>query len=311
MTALDTLARQASDAIHESVAQVPVPVAPGAVAAGTAGMWGMAKYALAGAAAGVAVLAVLIFAPPQDEETPADTTVPTTVTTTTIVESPPTTVAQTPTTVPSPEAPVPIGAGEDPTPTSLPPVEEDLEPPGLVVTSPVNGEHLTTSIATFTGTTEPGASLMASGKFPVVVGEDGAWTIDLVLAPGANGVVFLAADDAGNESEVRMTVYYDAEEKPKDTTTTTKATWEFSATQKYGTCSEPVPYDEFSGKAKPGSTVTVTSSHGSGSTTADGDGNWWIRVEFPSAPYNTTFSVKAKDQFGNHQYFEFVSLYSG
>ena len=72
-----------------------------------------------------------------------------------------------------------------------------------------------------------------------------------------------------------------------------------------------MPYDEFSGTAKPGSKVTISSEYGGGTTTADGEGNWWIRVEFPSAPYNKVFSVKAKDEFGTFTYFDFVSLYEG
>jgi hypothetical protein len=161
--------------------------------------------------------------------------------------------------------------------------------------------------------------VIASGKFAANVASDGAWSIDLLLAPGANGVVFSAKDDAGNTAEVRLTVYYDVEkppeeppeEPPKDTTTTTKATWEFSANQKYGSCAEPIPYDEFFGKAKPGSTVTVSSEFGGGSTVAGEDGSYWIRVEFPSAPFAKVFPVKVKGEFGGKKIFEFVSNYSG
>jgi hypothetical protein len=144
------------------------------------------------------------------------------------------------------------------------------------------------------------------------VAPDGSWSIDLLLVPGANGVVFAAADDAGNTTEARMTVYYDVDEPKETTTTTTKAVeWEFTASQKYGSCSEPIPYDEFSGKAKPGSIVTVTSSYGGGSTTVDGEGNYWLKVEFPSAPFGEVFSIKVTDEFGNRKTFEFVSDYTG
>ena len=64
--------------------------------------------------------------------------------------------------------------------------------------------------------------------------------------------MFRAADTAGNTSEMRVTVYLDVEEpvveEPKETTTTTIAEWDFTAIQKYGFCSEPVPYDIFSGR---------------------------------------------------------------
>jgi hypothetical protein len=65
----------------------------------------------------------------------------------------------------------------------------------------------------------------------------------------------------------------------------------FTASQAYGSCSEPVPYDIFSGTASPGVTVTVSSPYGSGSARADGGGNWEQTVEFPGAPRGETFPV--------------------
>ena len=310
MSSLDTLARSAADAVHESVADLSVPAAPVGIAAGVAAAWRMVWYAAAGAAAGAAALAVLFFIP-INEDTPTDT-----VAVTTTIESIVTTSAPTPTT-PAPTTPVVVDpGGSDPT-TTVPPTTEatttipaDTEPPSLVVVSPADRARFEKKTVTFSGTTEPGATVIASGKFAVPVDGDGAWSIDLVLASGANGVVFVATDDAGNTSEARLTVYYDA---PPQTTTTTKAEkgWEFSAFQKYGSCAEPVPYDEFWGTGKPGGTITVASPYGSGSTTVDAEGNFWIRVEFPSAPFGETFSVKVKDEFGNKKVFSFVSNYSG
>ena len=100
--------------------------------------------------------------------------------------------------------------------------------------------------------------------------------------------------------------------EPKETTTTKPAKgWEFSAWQTYGSCSEPLPYDVFGGTAKPGGTVTVVSPYGSGSTTADAEGTWSLRVDFPTAPYGETFEVKVKDEFGHKKVFSFVSLHDG
>lgn len=82
------------------------------------------------------------------------------------------------------------------------------------------------------------------------------------------------------------------------TTTTTTAppkpavTEAFTASQAYGSCGEDVPYDVFSGTATPGSTITVSSAYGSGTTTADGSGHWERRVEFPAAPRDETFAVR-------------------
>lgn len=317
MTTLDTIARSAATAVTESVADVRAPIAGVGAATASAAAWRVFRYAAAGAAAGAAVVAVLVVAPPSQDETTQETTPPSTAAVTTTLPS-----DVTPTTTGNPETSPTLPPPATEPPVVVPPATEeppqgavDVEPPILQVRSPSDGEHLDSKTVAFEGITEPGAMVTASGKFPAKVSADGSWGIDLLLSPGPNGVVFVASDDAGNRTEVRMTVHYDVEkppeDPPKDTTTTTKATWEFSASQKYGSCSEPVPYDEFFGKAKPGSTVNVTSEFGSRSTVADEDGNYWIKVEFPSAPFEQVFSVKVKDEFGSKKVFEFVSNYEG
>lgn len=79
----------------------------------------------------------------------------------------------------------------------------------------------------------------------------------------------------------------------------------FSASQAYGTCGEQIPYDIFSGTADPGSTVTISSPHGSGSVTADGSGHWERKVEFAGAPRGSTFEV-AVSGVGGSKTFEFT-----
>lgn len=80
------------------------------------------------------------------------------------------------------------------------------------------------------------------------------------------------------------------------TTTTVPASIDFTAAARYGTCAEDPPYDEYSGTADPGTVVTITSAHSApAQVTADGDGNWFLRVEFPSAPPNEHFTVSVGD----------------
>lgn len=311
MTSLDTLARSAADAVHESVADLPMSSTPVGAAATTAAAWRMVRYATAGAAAGIAVVAALIVAVPEQDPVTIETTVTTTAAPPSTTMAPvTTTVPPVTTTVPAPieELPV-VPPAAEPTSTTTT-TEADITPPVLKVSSPTDGEHFEAEVITFAGITEPGAKVTASGKYAASVASNGDWVIDLVLAPGANGVVFTAADAAGNVAQARLTVYLDV---PKETTTTTKAEkgWEFSAFQKYGSCSEPIPYDEFSGTGKPGSTISVTSEYGSSSTVVNEDGTYWLRVEFPGAPFGTIFPVKVKDEFGNKKVFEFVSNYSG
>jgi len=218
MTALDTLARGAAAAVNESVAHVQAPVAGTVVATGSAAAWRMVGYAAAGAAAGVAVVALLIVAPPSQEEATQESTPPSTAVVSTTLPPDVTT-----TTIGAPETVTSLPAPETDAPVVIPPVIEDqpaappdTEPPALRVVSPVDGDHRESEKVTFAGTTEPGARVTASGKFAAKVASDGSWSIDLMLAPGANGVVFASEDDAGNTTEVRLTVYYDVEKPPEE-----------------------------------------------------------------------------------------------
>ena len=82
-------------------------------------------------------------------------------------------------------------------------------------------------------------------------------------------------------------------------TTLPAITIAFTATQAYGSCGEDVPYDIFSGRATPGTTVSIRSPYGSGSTTVGANGHWERRVEFPSAPRGETFTVTARGLGGS------------
>ena len=109
--------------------------------------------------------------------------------------------------------------------------------------------------------------------------------------------------DPGEPDHLAPIVEDTPEPQPVVTTTTTVApptttaapapavTVAFAAAQIYGSCGEAVPYDLFSGSATPGSTISISSPYGSGSTVADEAGHWSTKVEFPSAPRGETFSV--------------------
>lgn len=106
-------------------------------------------------------------------------------------------------------------------PTTTTKAPADTTPPALRVTSPENGATVEDRLVTFRGTTERGATV-ASGPYNAAVDDDGSWTIQLVVSPGANGAAFTATDKAGNTTTVRIVVHYD-EPAPPATTTTTEA----------------------------------------------------------------------------------------
>ncbi|MEA2058441.1 MAG: hypothetical protein U9O63_06955, partial [Actinomycetota bacterium] len=94
----------------------------------------------------------------------------------------------------------------------------DTTPPSLKITSPKDGATVSDRVVEIEGTTEPGAKVFI-GPYDADVDPGGGWAIDVVLAAGPNGAVVTARDSAGNESQKRVVINYDA-----PTTTTTKAT---------------------------------------------------------------------------------------
>lgn len=66
---------------------------------------------------------------------------------------------------------------------------------------------------------------------------------------------------------------------------------EKTANKTYGSCSEDPPYDIYHGTAPAGTEVSITSAYGSGSTAADGEGNWQKQVFFSGAPIGEPFTV--------------------
>jgi len=73
----------------------------------------------------------------------------------------------------------------------------------------------------------------------------------------------------------------------------------WSAHAAWGSCNLDPPYDEYSGTAAPGTAVSVSSPYGSGTTTADAEGHWYVKVEFPGAPLGETFEVTVSSAQGS------------
>jgi len=95
----------------------------------------------------------------------------------------------------------------------------DTTPPSIKVTSHKDGATVTSSVVTFSGTSESGAKV-TSGPFPATMSDNGRWTIKLNVVDGRNGASFTATDRSGNSATTRIVVNYDA---PSASPTTTKA----------------------------------------------------------------------------------------
>jgi hypothetical protein len=67
---------------------------------------------------------------------------------------------------------------------------------------------VTTKVYRFRGRTEPGAEVVAAGRYAVPVDSAGNWFIDLVFKLGGNATQFTATDAAGNTTTTRVAVTY-------------------------------------------------------------------------------------------------------
>ena len=189
---------------------------------------------------------------------------------------------------------------------------EDSTAPALTITHPSEGSTVDEKMITFTGMTEPGARVFA-GRYEAEVASSGEWHILLVLSEGANLARFTAEDAAGNEASATVTVNYapptpvtTTEPKGETPTTAKEELAEFSASATYGSCTETPPFDVYYGTGQPGSTVFVTSEHGSGSVEVGPEGQWQVEVTFTTAPAGVIFPVKVSDEFGRKVTLEFV-----
>lgn len=295
MTArLDERARTAAAGLRATVAEADLRLATPGGTPRKPLLAGTGAAALAGAALAVVVLVVgVALVRPSVVASDGGSTTTTAPPATSL---PPTSLPAT-----SPPATSPP-ASTAPAPDSTTPAA-DTTPPQLEITFPTPGYVAEEATLRFAGRTEPGA-VVTAGPYTAEVGPDGAWSIVLVLGEGETVARFVATDAAGNRSEAAVTVSYLP--KPETTTTSAKAAG-FAAHFTWGECSIDPPYDEYYGEGQPGSTVSVVSEYGSGSTTVGEDGRWALKVEFPSAPPNVTFPVKVKDSLGRSVVFEFTS----
>ena len=172
-------------------------------------------------------------------------------------------------------------------------LESSSELPKLKLISPESGAFVEDSYVLFSGFAEPGATVVA-GPFSAVANDDGVWSLGLIVSGGKNVVTFSTTNEDGVGLTASVTIYFESKEGTHDEKPDgyEKPAYEgFQAWQKYGTCSEPVPYDVFKGRATPGTLVTVSSPYGGGKTEANDDGYWHIEVEFPEAPFGEPFTV--------------------
>ena len=153
----------------------------------------------------------------------------------------------------------------------------------------------------FSGTAMPGTVIELGSEYgdARLVTEGYEWFLKLHFEGLTEATTFTIVLHTSTGQEMNFTFTYD----PKPI--------EFSATQKYESCSGPEPYNKYYGTATPGTTITVTSDHGSASTVAAANGEWLIPVFFTGTTDGEPFVVTVNDSEGHEKTFSFVTYESG
>lgn len=186
--------------------------------------------------------------------------------------------------------------------------EKDTTAPKIEILFPEDGQHFGERTVAFEGKVDDPTARVFAGKYEADVDGEGSWRIVLKLThDGANQATFKAIDESGNEATASVKAYYDGPEKeePKQEK---PSGHEFTAHQKYGSCSEEPPYDKWYGTGEPGTGIWIGSDFGSASTEIGESGEWHLKVKFPEAPCNKTIKVVLETDKGHRKVFEFTRL---
>ena len=151
----------------------------------------------------------------------------------------------------------------------------------------------------FYGTGTPGMGVVARSEFGVAdarVGEHGEWWLPIEFSGLTETKTFPITITTTEGFSGTYWFTYVAK------------IHEFTANQKFGSCSENPPYDVFWGTGIPGSVVEIGSPYGSARIEV-GEGGWWEKkVFFEAAPVGVPFEVVIGDSLGNSKTFSFTRL---
>jgi hypothetical protein len=156
----------------------------------------------------------------------------------------------------------------------------------------------------FYGTATPGSVIHLSSEFgsaEVVAGSKGKWEAKLVMYEVPIGTIV----------HVRITASSSPQAFEFDLERLAPAVVErdFTANAAFESCDSDPPYNEYWGTSTSGAVITISSPYGSKQVTANAEGKWEARVEFPSAPFGETFNVQLTSSKGSAVYnFSLVRL---
>jgi hypothetical protein len=152
----------------------------------------------------------------------------------------------------------------------------------------------------FYGTASPGTAIRVASEYGVaetVATAKGKWDVTLVMhgaAPGSEIGVRITASTSAQVFEFVLHVPAAPPAPP--------ASYGFTARAAFDSCDSNPPYNEYWGEAAPGAVITISSPYGGGQVTANAEGSWTARIEFPSAPVGETFNVSVSSSQGGNVY---------
>lgn len=142
----------------------------------------------------------------------------------------------------------------------------------------------------FHGTGAPGSVVRIGSDYgvaEVVVGEKGYWEAKLKAEVPYGVVVHVRITNSHSDAVFEFDL--PRPEAPAH---------DFTAQAAFVECDSTPPFNEYWGKAAPGATVTIESPYGGSSVTANGEGTWEARIEFPDAPVGEKFIVRITSSQG-------------
>ncbi|WP_246856136.1 Ig-like domain-containing protein [Nocardioides xinjiangensis] len=172
---------------------------------------------------------------------------------------------------------------------------DDQAPAAPVIVTPADGSTTNDSTPEFSGTAEPGSTVVVTSPGGAEVCSDvadatGAWscTPGQPLPDGTNPYTATAEDEAGNESPATTTTF----------TVDTSTSVDVLLPADGSTTTDPTP--TISGSGEPGASIEVTQGGATVcTTTVAQDGTWSCTPALPLLPGANTLTATAEDAAGN------------
>jgi hypothetical protein len=169
-------------------------------------------------------------------------------------------------------------------------VLRDVEPPHLFAQALRERTRVREATFTFTGETEPGATLTLDGK-PLEVGPDGRFSAKVELTPGSRVLELVATDPAGNTNRLQHALHY----QPPEPLRVDFAPEVVRQGERH--LLTPGPLLVLRGTTRPDTALTVTAEGGAviGRGHSDGEGAFLLHLPLAARAQRLRLALQAAD----------------